>query len=102
MRDYVEGYRRDLEAKIDQNQAETQCAADSMQVAVDKLSAQLAQLTTQLNGFHLMRSEDVVVGHNQLSQDVDKRMQVHSQRIDTVTDSVQKIEKGSADIMVSI
>ena len=42
MRNYVEGYRRDLEAKIDQNQAETRRAADATQVAVNKLSAQLA------------------------------------------------------------
>ena len=66
-RDYVEGYRHDLEAKIDQNQAETRRAADATQVAVEKLSAQLAQLTTQLNEFRPMRSEDVVGGHNQLS-----------------------------------
>ena len=38
MREYVEGHRHDLEAKIDQNQAETRCAANEMQAAVDKLS----------------------------------------------------------------
>ena len=42
----MEGYRRDLEAKIEQNQAEARHAVDATQVAVDKLSAQLAQLTT--------------------------------------------------------
>ena len=45
-REYVEGHRRDLEAKIDQNQAETRRATNETQAAVDKLSAQLAQLTT--------------------------------------------------------
>ena len=93
----MEGSHRDLEAKIEQNQAETRCAADATQVSVNELSAQLAQLTTQLNKFRPMLSEDVVTGQNQLSQDVDKRMQVQSQRIDTITDSVQKIEKDSAD-----
>ena len=40
---------------------------------------------------------DVAIGHAQLSQDVNVRLQVQSQRIDTVTGSVQRIEKDSAD-----
>ena len=67
------------------------------QVAVNKLSAQLAQLATQLNEFHLARSENVATSHTQLLQDVNERMQIQSQRIDTVTHSVQRIEKDSAD-----
>ena len=63
-REYVEGQRRDLEAKIDQNQAETRRAANETQAAVDKLSAQLAQLTTQLSEFKPASSADVVFGQN--------------------------------------
>ena len=96
-REYVEGHRRNLEAKIDQNHAETRRAANETQAAVDKLSAQLAQLSTQLTEFQPAHSTDVAIGQNQLSQDVNVRLQAHAQRIDTVTDSVQKIERDSAD-----
>ena len=68
-----------------------------MQVAVDKLSERLVQLATQLNEFRPARSEDVATGHSQLSQNVNVRMQIQSQRIDTITDSVQRIEKDSTD-----
>ena len=37
-REYVEGHRRDLEAKIDQNQAEMRCTVDETKAAVDQLS----------------------------------------------------------------
>ena len=40
-REYVEGHRRILEAKIDQNQAETQHTAQETKAAVDQLSASL-------------------------------------------------------------
>ena len=63
MRDYVEGYCRDLEAKIEQNQAEMRRTVDATQVAIDKSSAQLAQLATQLNEFRPARSKDVAIGH---------------------------------------
>ena len=45
-REFVEAHRHDLEAKSDYNQAETQRTADDTKAAVDRLSAQLAQLTT--------------------------------------------------------
>ena len=78
MREDVKGHRCDLEAKIDQNQVETRCAANETQAAVDKLSAQLAQLSTQLSEFQLARSADVAIGQNQLSQDVNVRLQAQS------------------------
>ena len=37
------------------------------------------------------------MGQTQLSQDVNVRLQVQSQRIDAVIDSVQRIERDSAD-----
>ena len=96
-REYVEGHHRDLEAKIDQNQVETRRVANETQAVVDKLSAQLAQLSTQLNEFKPASSADVAIGQNQLSQDVNVRLQDQAQRIDTVIDSVQKIERDSVD-----
>ena len=61
------------------------------------MSAQLAQLSTQLSEFQPARSADVAIGQNQLSQDVNVRLQAQSQRIDSVTDNVKKIERDSAD-----
>ena len=78
MREYVEGHRRDLEAKIDQNQAETRCVANETQAAVDNLSAQLAQLSTQLSEFQPARKTDVAIGQNQLLHDVNVRLQAQS------------------------
>ena len=43
------------------------------------------------------RNADVAMGENQLSQDFDVRLQAQSQRIDTVNESVQKIERDSVD-----
>ena len=61
------------------------------------MSAQLTQLVTQLREHKPARSDDVVTGQAQLSQDLGVSLQVQSQRIDTVSDSVQRIEKDSAD-----
>ena len=73
-REYVEGHRRVLEAKIDQNQAETRHTAQETKAAVDKLSTQLADLATKLAEFQPARSSDVALGQQQLSQDVSARL----------------------------
>ena len=44
-----------------------------------------------------MQKVDVAMGENQSLQDVDVRLQAQSQRIDTVSESVQKIERDSVD-----
>ena len=96
-REFVEGHRRDLEAKMDQDRVEARQAANETKAVVDQLSAQLSQLATQLKEFGPARSSDVATGQTQLSQDFGGRLQVQTQRIDTVTDSVQRIEKDTAD-----
>ena len=96
-REFVEGHRRDLEARINQNQEEARRAAHETKTAVDNLSAQLAQLTAQLADIKPARSEEVAVGHQALSRDFGQRIESQSARIDTVSDSVQKIQTDTAD-----
>ena len=66
-REYVEGHRRVLEAKIDQNQAETRHTAQETKATVDQLSTQLAELATKLAEFQPAWSSDVAMGQQQLS-----------------------------------
>ena len=47
--------------------------------------------------FQSTRNADVAMCENQLSQDFDVRPQAQSQRIDTVNESVQKIERDFVD-----
>ena len=47
-REFVEGHRRDLEAKISQNQAEARQTAQDAKKAYDDLSARLGDVATQL------------------------------------------------------
>ena len=96
-REYVEGQRRDLEARIEQSRVEAQQTTDATKAAVDQLSTQLAQLVTQLAEGKPARSVDVATGQAHLTQGVDVRLQSQSLRIDTISDSIQRIERDSAD-----
>ena len=96
-REYVEGHRRVLETKIEQNQAETRRTAQETRAAVDQLSTQLTELTTKLAAFQPARSADVVQGQQQLSQDVSDRLRVHSIQVNDLSETVQKMEKDNAD-----
>ena len=79
MREFVEAHPRNLEARIEYNQAEMRHTANETKAAVDKLSAQLSQLATQLAEVQPARSSDVAMGQHELSQDFSARMQVQSQ-----------------------
>ena len=96
-REYVEGHRRVLEAKIEQNQAETRRAAHETKAAVDQLSTQLSELATKLAEFQPARNVEVVQGQQQLSQELSESLQIQTVRIDNVSESIQKMEKDSAD-----
>ena len=61
-REFVEGHRRDLKTKIEQNQAETRRTVDETKAAVDQVSMQLAQLVTQLAEGRPARIADVAMG----------------------------------------
>ena len=61
-REFVEGHHRDLEARIEQNQAETRRTTDETKAAVDQVSTQLVQLVTQLVENRPARTADVAMG----------------------------------------
>ena len=67
MREYVERHHHVLEAKINQNQAETRHTVQETKAAFDQLLAQLAYLATKLAKFQPARSSDVAMGQQQLS-----------------------------------
>ena len=99
-REYVEGQRRELEAKIDRDRAEARRTAEENRAAFDNMSAQLSQLALQFAERPAMRTTtDVAMGpeHAQLVPEVNTRLQLQSQRIDTISDSVQRMERDSAD-----
>ena len=73
-RECIEGHRHDLEAKIEQNQAEARHTANETKAAVDQLSMQLAKLATQLAEFQPAQSVDVAIGQHHVSQDVIDRL----------------------------
>ena len=96
-REFVEGHRHDLESKIKQSQEEARQTAHETKTAVDNLSLQLAQLTAQLAEIKPAKSSDVATGHQALSQKFGEQMNLQSNRIDTVTDRVQKLQVDTAD-----
>ena len=96
-REFVEGHRRALETKIATNQEEARRSAQETKTAVDNLSVQLAQLTAQLAEMKPARSDEVATGHQALVHDFGQRIEVQNTRIDTVSDSVQRIQIDTAD-----
>ena len=92
-RDVVEGIRRDLQAQMEQNLAESRCREQEAQESVKKIASELEQLTKQLNQHKPVREADAVASQTQLSSDVDARLQLQVQRVDNLTESVHKAQK---------
>ena len=65
-REFVEGHRRDLEAKLSQNQAEARQTAQDAKNAFDELSTRLGAVATQLTQMNTAPKMDVVTGKEQL------------------------------------
>ena len=78
-REFVEAHRRDLEAKLTQNQAEARQTAQDAKEAFDELSTRLGAVATQLTQMNTAPRMDVSTGKEQLSQEFDTRLQLHSQ-----------------------
>ena len=78
-REFVEAHRRDLEAKLTQNQAEARQTAQDAKEAFDELSTRLGAVATQLMQMNTEPRMDVATGKEQLSQEFDTRLQLHSQ-----------------------
>ena len=97
MREFVEGHRRDLEAKLMQNQAEARQTAQDARKAFDDLSARLGNVATQLTQMNAAQGTEVATGREQMSQEFGARLQLQSQRIDSVSDSIQQMRQEAAD-----
>ena len=95
MRDAVEGIRRDLQAQMEQNLAESRCREQEAQESVKKIASELEQLTKQLNQHKPAREADAVASQTQLSSDVDARLQLQVQRVDNLTESVHQVQKAT-------
>ena len=72
---------------------DAQCKDEEAHRKVDEIAVELANLTKQLNEFK--PASEVVVGeaNKQVSEEVNARLNLQSERIDNVNESVQKAQK---------
>ena len=89
----VADVRHDFQAQLEQTCAESQCRDADAKRQMDEIAANLATLTNQLNRFKPASVADVSGSQEQLSSAVDERINLQSQRIDTVSESMQEVRK---------
>ena len=97
MREAVDVMRRELQAQMEQNLAESHRKEQEAQETVKKIASELEQLTQQLNQFKPVREADAVARETQLSSDVDARLQLQVQRVDNLTESVHKVQEDTVN-----
>ena len=93
----VEGVRRDIQAQIEQTRADVHRRDEEARQQMAEISVGLAALTTQLNQFKSASTHVVAGTQKQMSDAVDHRLNVQSQRMDTLNENVQKAQKISSD-----
>ena len=64
---------------------------------MDQIVAELSNLTEQLNKYRPASEANVGAAQKQVTDEVEKRLTLQSSRIDTVSESVQKTQKGAED-----
>ena len=82
-----------FQAQLEQTCAESQHRDADAKRQMDEIAANLATLTNQLNRFKPASVADVSGSQEQLSFAVDERINLQSQRIDTVSESMQEARK---------
>ena len=82
----VEGVRRDVQAQIDQNCADTLRRADEAQRKVDQVSNELKELTTQLNAFKPVSAQTVGEEQKVLSEKFQQQLALQNK----VSEEVQQ------------
>ena len=85
--------RCDFQAQLEQTRAESQRRDADAKRQMDEIAANLATLTNQLNRFKPASVADVSGSQKQLSSAVDEKINLQSQRIDTVSESTQEVRK---------
>ena len=93
----VEGMRRDVQAQIEQTRADAQRRDEETQKTIQQIAAGLEQLTKQLNDFRPVNVEHVGVAQKQVSENIEQRLNLQSNRIDDVTESVQKAQRAAEE-----
>ena len=118
-RTVVEGVRRDVQAQIDQNRADTLRKTDEAQCKLDQVSNELKELTTQLNAFKPASTQNVDIAQkklsedfqnqlamqNKVSEDVQQKLVAQTVRIDQLSETVnqsQKTAQDNADILQTL
>ena len=93
----VEGMCRDVQAQIEQTRADAQRKDEETQKTIQQIAAGLEQLTKQLNDFRPVNVEHVGVAQKQISEKIEQRLNLQSNRIDYVTESVQKAQRATEE-----
>ena len=93
----VADVRHNIQAQLEQNRADSQRRDAESKVKVDKIAADLATLTEQLNQFKPASTSDVMGSQLLLSSTVEDQLSLQSQRIDTVSESAQQAHKTAQD-----
>ena len=96
-RTVVEGMRRDVQAQIEKTRVDTQRRDEETQKTIQQIAAGLEQLTKQLNDFRPVNVEHVGVAQQQVAKNVEQRLNLQSNRIDHVTESVQKAQRAAEE-----
>ena len=89
----VEGMRRDVQAQIEQTRVDAQRRDEENQKTIQQIAAGLETLTKQLNDFRPVNVEHVGDAQQQVTENFEQRLNLQSNRIDVVTESVQKAQR---------
>ena len=92
-RTVVEDARRDIQAQIDANRADTLRQTEETKAQVQEISAQLAKLTEQLNVFNPASAETVGKGYEKVTSDVQHKFDAQQQEIQNLSTVVLETQK---------
>ena len=96
-REAVDVVWRELQAQMEQNLAESRHREQEAQDAMEKIASELGQLMEHLDQYKPVREADALVREKQMSSDVDARLQLQSQRVDNLTESVHKVQEDTVN-----
>ena len=85
----VEGVRRNVQTQVEQIRGDSQRRDKESKRQVEKIAANLATLTEQLNRFKPTSTVEVTGNQQSMSEAVENRLHLQSLRLDAVNESVQ-------------
>ena len=87
---HCRGDAAQLSAQLEQNRAESHRREEEARESVVDIAAKLERLMQQLNEYRLVSETDAIARCENLSSDVDARLQVQSLRMDEFSKSMQE------------